>query len=168
MEGTQEAGEAQEKPALIPLTRGKFAVVDAADFEMLMRTKWHASRRVHSGIFYAAGEIDGVRVYMHRLLSGAKGGQCTDHRNGNSLDNRRCNLRIATRAENQMNQKGHGGTSKFKGVHKVPSGRWKVQIRCRNQVYTIGTFGTEEEGARAYDEAARRLHGEFARLNFSP
>jgi hypothetical protein len=91
-----------------------------------------------------------------------------DHKNCNGLDNRRENLRKATTAENMRNsmKRGHS-SSRFKGVSLVQRTKeWDVSIRMNYESIRIGRFTSEEEAARAYDEAARRLHGEFARVNF--
>jgi hypothetical protein len=93
-----------------------------------------------------------------------------DHVNGDGLDNRRENLRVATHAQNASNRGVRvNNTSGFKGVHANHSGRgkqWFAYITTNYKRQHLGMFGTAEEAARAYDAAAVRLHGEFARLNF--
>jgi hypothetical protein len=90
---------------LIPLTKGYFAKVDATDYEYLAQYQWHAVRK-RSGAeqcaVYAAGYIDGQRIYMHRLLCA---GRAVDHINGDSLDNRRANLRPSNAGLNNMNRR---------------------------------------------------------------
>lgn len=88
-----------------------------------------------------------------------------DHINGNGLDNRRCNLRICTQAENVRNNRGRMGmTSQYKGVSKW-EGQWIATITSHGKQVRIGQFATEHEAALAYDAAARELHGEYAHLN---
>lgn len=107
---------------------------------------------------------------MHRLILGLEHGDKRegDHEDGNGLDNRRsCNLRIATHQQNTHNQRSLKGMSKFKGVrwhrrHK----RWEARIRVNYKLLHIGSFVGEKDAARAYDRAALRHHGIFAKLNF--
>lgn len=102
---------------------------------------------------------------MHRLLMDAGKGQQIDHANGDGLDNRRANLRFCTSSQNNWNSKPKGN-SPYKGISQRASGKWYAMI-CRDRKhYWLGMHDTPEEAARAYDEAAKRLHGEFARLNF--
>ena len=102
---------------------------------------------------------------MAYALVGAGRGQTVDHINGDRLDNRRANLRLCDRAQSTWNRGPRGGR-KFKGVTMLPSGRWQSYITARGCQQYLGLFNTAEEAAAAYDDAARRLHGEFARLNF--
>jgi hypothetical protein len=163
-----------ERGLLIPnrmrLTRGFFARIDEEDFIKLWDKKWTylASK---SGTGYAVHHyrVNGksYSIMMHRFLMNAPRHMTVDHINGDGLDNRRCNLRLATPGENSRNRKPPKG-SKFKGVHKSKSltkpflSRITVEARS---IY-LGSFETPEEAARVYDDAARLHHGEFARLNF--
>jgi hypothetical protein len=104
---------------------------------------------------------------MHRLILGAPDDMHVDHVNGNGLDNRRNNIRIASRAENMANRKKHkNNTSGFMGVWQAASGRWRARLWHNNKRHNLGTYDTREEAAHAYDAMARKLHGEFATLNF--
>ena len=91
----------------IPLTGGNFAIVDDEDHERVSKNKWQLNSRhgVKDPIFYARAKINTKIVQMHRVILNAKNGQYIDHINGNGLDNRKCNLRFATRSQNLMNQK---------------------------------------------------------------
>jgi len=90
-----------------------------------------------------------------------------DHTDGNGLNNCRANLRSATQSQNGMNRRKQGNKSGYKGVSRATnSNRWQARIRVNRKATHIGTFDTRIEAARAYDEAALVLHGEFARLNF--
>jgi hypothetical protein len=112
-----------------------------------------------------------VRVLLHRFILGAAPGTMIDHKNGNGLDCTRENLRLATRSQNQHNagRRMYAGarSSRFKGVHwHRVTGKWVAQIMAARKYHYLGLFIDEEQAARAYDAAARELHGEFAQLNF--
>ena len=106
---------------------------------------------------------------MHRVVAERAGllvpGKDIDHWDLDRLNNRRANLRPATCGQNAMNSVGRVGGVGFKGVTKLPSGKWMAQISAEKVHHYLGTFATVEEAARAYNEAATRLHGAFARLN---
>lgn len=158
----------------VPLTQGKFARVDATDFADVSRWNWCVFQSGgKKGPEYAARgrtpeeiEATGKRsvVLLHRYLMGEPSADI-DHRNGDGLDDRRKNLRIATSSQNGANSRSRKGTSKFKGVSRS-RGHWRAAMRYNYKTIHLGRFDTEEEAARAHDEAARRLHGEFARVNF--
>jgi hypothetical protein len=152
----------------IPLTQGKLALVDDADFETLSKFPWHLTA---GG--YAAKNVlteNGKRtiVLMHRLLMNPHAGLHVDHIDGNKLDNRRNNLRLCTSGENLMNSKGQSRRvySKFKGVtwDKARS-KWVAQIQAEKRHKMLGRFATEEQAAIAYNIAAQSMHGEFAYIN---
>lgn len=110
----------------------------------------------------------GVRrkLTLHRLITGANGTLKVDHINGNTLDNRRCNLRLATNAENLRNMRVRGGTSRYKGVYHRPDGLWRSQIMHSYKRMNLGNYETEEAAAKVYDRMAIELFGPYARLNF--
>ena len=151
----------------IPLTRGKYAIVDAADYEALSRYKWFATGDEHRG-FYAARR-DGTKVLlMHRAIMNPPEGMVIDHINNNSLNNRRHNLRICTQKQNARSARpSRRASSRFKGVyfHKK-TGKWVATIGHNGQTIHLGSFATEIQAAKAYDRKARELFGEFAYLNF--
>lgn len=156
----------------IQLTQGKVALVDDADYAELSKYKWCAWRI--GGNWYSKRGI-GTRksftqVYMHRVIMGALPGQQVDHINGDGLDNRRCNLRIATMAQNQANRRKSPGTSSaYKGVTlDTKKGGWIAYIKVRQKRIHLGHFADEVDAARAYDAAALKYFGEFARPNFNP
>jgi hypothetical protein len=154
----------------IALTRGKVALVDDQDHDRLSRYSWYASRS--GGVWYAkTGIWDGRRtaqIAMHRLLINADAGQLIDHINGNGLDNRRSNLRLCCKAQNQQNQRARKNcSSRYKGVSfDAYTGRWRAKVKAYGRITDCGRFANEEDAARAYDAAAIKVHGRFARLNF--
>ncbi len=154
----------------IPLTQGKVALVDDADYPELSKYKWcaqHTEARWYA-IRFDVGRMGRCRIPMHRAILNAPSGLEVDHRNHNGLDNRRANLRLATKAENQRNRnKPATNTSGYKGVswHKGHN-RWQAQIRHDGRARFLGYFDTPEQAARAYDSAAIETFGEFALPNF--
>jgi hypothetical protein len=160
---------------LIALTRNKFAIVDAEDFERLKEFNWMA--RYSSLTWYAVrcARVSEKRerklVWMHNVILPPTEGKMVDHFNHNGLDNRKTNLRIATRGQNRCNcRKNKGCSSKYKGVcfHKNSrrQKQWDSYINVNGRRISLGDYKTEIEAARAYDVAARKYHGEFAGLNF--
>lgn len=155
---------------IISLTKGQQAIVDDADYEWLSRFKWSAVSNPTYGFYAVRYEREsGVRkvILMHRVIMQAADDFEIDHRNGNTLDNQRANLRVATRAENAQNRsKFKNNTTGYKGVCKDKrNGRFRADIRCKGVKYSLGYFPTAIDAARAYDAAAMRMHGEFAVCN---
>ena len=150
--------------AAIPLSRGLWAWIDTADLPLVVGYSWSAWPDKNT--FYARSSTG---LKLHRIVLGLAPGDPlqADHINGNGLDNRRNNLRRATAAQNVANRSSRSGaTSRYKGVcwskqHKT----WKAQITVDGRQTFLGLFGCEEDAARAYDDAAVGVHGEYARIN---
>lgn len=152
---------------LIPLHgkygNGKFAIVDEEDFATLVQYKWRAVKK--GSTYYAArsprkelGEAN--HILMHTVLLKVPAGHTIDHKNNNGLDNRKHNLRPATPTQQVRNCRKRK-SSLFKGVHLLKrTGKYVANIR-------LGSFNSAEEAARAYDNAAVKLFGEFASINFN-
>lgn len=136
--------------------------VDTDDVARISGRRWHLD-----GSGYATSRVNGIYTKMHCLVMGQKG---VDHIDGNTFNNRKSNLRVATHQQNTFNC-GVRGDSKsgFKGVtyHKA-TGRWRARIGVNYQQINLGEFDTPEEAALAYNEAAQKYHGEFAFLNNVP
>lgn len=154
--------------AFVRSTRGATAIVDASDFAALSKWQWSSSAAGH--IYRREPKSKGARVVFlhHEILQRVEGLE-VDHINGNPADNRRVNLRYATKAQNQMNRHRVVAACGFKGVTKNKA-RWMASIKQtlggRKLRHHLGTFDTAHEAARAYDAAALRLFGEFASPNF--
>lgn len=149
----------------LDLGHGRVVLVDDADLDMLRQFKWLPVRRGQT--YYARSRFGGATIYMHRLLLLPDPDQSVDHKNGNGLDNRRANLRVADACGQARNSRKGGGVSRFRGVYlNRNTGRWYAQVSIRDRSIHLGTFDSEEEAALARDAAARVHYGEFGRFNF--
>ena len=165
----------------ILLSQGYEALVDEEDFEEFGHLRWYADVRV-----WKTGR---VHVYARRNTSRAKGCKHTtlllhreimkppegfevDHIDGNTLDCRRSNMRIARPCDNRRNVSRHldNRSSKYKGIRRANYGvgKWQACLSVKGEHHYLGTFISEIEAAEAYDKEASKLFGEFARLNFPP
>lgn len=156
----------------IPLTKGYVALVDDDLYEKIISFgKWSFHQNGYAIIQKSYKKPDGkwgVSVLrMHRLVLNANDGEFVDHINGNKLDNRRSNIRICNGAENRRNVGlRKNNISGYKGVYFAkPKGFFTAQITFENKKIHLGCFTCPIEAARAYNEAAKKYHGEFARLN---
>jgi len=156
----------------IYLGDGFWTIVDPADYHWIGKFKWIYWGGGKNN--YAVGELKighkkTKKVYMHRLIMRAPKGKLVDHGNGDGLDNRRANLRLATRSQNMMNRSKtkKKTSSRYIGVcFDKGCKRWRAAIRVRHKQRHLGSFKSEIAAACAYDNAARKYHKEFARLNF--
>ena len=152
----------------IPLTGGKFALIDQDDIPKVSKHSWY----LHKGTTnYARSWVnqDGGRMSLrlHRFILNIDDPKIkVDHIDGNGLDCRKSKLRVVNNSENRMNTFKKTGQTKYKGVAILPDGKFKANIRADNQNHYLGRFVTAEAAARAYDSKARELHGEFGRYNF--
>lgn len=155
----------------IKLSQGKFALVDDEDFEWLNQFKWFAHYELRPNAFYANRNVPkehkGEPVRMARLIMNTPKGMVCDHINGDTLDNRKSNLRNCSVAQNNMNRNGVGGTySGYKGVFPAGTSGWFSRIGYQGKKIYLGFFLDPTEAAKFYDKKAIELHGEYARLNF--
>ena len=159
-----------DKMKRIPLTQGKFAIVDDDKYDWLNQWKWcaHKNGNNHYAVRSSSRKTGKKSIKMHRLILGLQpnDGKITDHLNTNALDNRRVNLRICTTSENARNQKPRRN-KKYKGIyfHKYAK-KWFSRIYYQQCRIWLGSFDNKIEAAKAYDKAAKKLYGEFARTNF--
>ncbi len=151
-----------ENTKLIPLTKGKFAMVDAADYEGLSQFKWHAIKVADN--YYACRKKGSKSILMHRAIMQPPEGKVVDHKDHTTLNSHRCNLRICTQAQNRYNTRVFGKHTTFKGVRRRGN-KWEAKLRCRGRWYNAGLFDDPVAAARARDRMARALYGEYAWLN---
>jgi hypothetical protein len=157
----------------IRLTEGKLTIVDPDDYYRLSDFDWLTCGRDDN--LYAARVIRSQTgrlktILMHRELLNAPDNFLVDHRNTSSLDNRRSNLRLATPSQNSCNcRRDKSNTySRFRGVSfSKRKKKWFSTIRNQGRKLWLGYFDNDLDAAKAYDEAARKYHGDFARLNFA-
>jgi len=149
------------------LTRGKTSLVDSADAAWVGQWSWCAYRGPHNDWYAVRTDYGGDTqrtVRLHRALLSAPAELEVDHRNGEPLDNRRANLRLATNAQNAQNKRrGKRNSSGYKGVVWVAHcGKWEARIVAHGRKRQLGLYRDAEDAHRAYCAAAARLHGEFA------
>ena len=163
-------GTARAMIEKITLNNGLVALVDEEDYPDVVPFTWTAWKP--NDIWYAVsgtGFGRGGLITMHRLITDADTGLFVDHINGDGLDNRRCNLRVCTPTQNAYNKAPQQGKlySKYKGVTWFKrDNKWKAQIMKDGKNYHLGYFADELDAALAYDKAARKEWGEFAKTNF--
>lgn len=146
----------------------KIIILDEEDFKSL--PSGHYFKLDKDGYpllyFYSKETRREENVRLGRWVMHNPKGLLVDHINHNILDNRRCNLRATTAAQNSRNRRPHKNTtSRFKGVCRTRSGKWQAQIKVDLKSVYLGMFDDELEAAKAYNEAARKAYGEYAYLN---
>ncbi len=156
----------------IPLTQGKFAIVDDEDYDYLMQWKWFAAKDKNT--YYAkrnqvVAEIKfgekRTTLSMHRIIMKTPIGMEVDHRDHNGINNRKKNMRNCSHMHNLQNKISIIGTSQYKGVYKRGC-KWIAAIRHNRKIRHIGIYLSEETAAKAYDEKAVECFGAFAHTNF--
>ncbi len=144
-----------------PLTNGGTTLIDAEDIPKLQGHSWYQ----HMG--YARARVPEGEIHLSHVILPCPVGFYIDHINRDKLDNRKANLRVVTRSQNNANRRSFANsTSKYKGVHwNKKSGLWEAAIRKDNKQVSLGMYKTELAAASAYNDSARRIWGEYAVLN---
>jgi len=151
----------------VPLTQGASTLIDERDWPRVAPLRWCLFRAGAHWPYAATGRRGGGLVLLHRFLLDAPPHLHVDHKNGDTLDNRRPNLRLVSPAENHANQRHFGTSSRYRGViwHR---GKWRAVVVARGVRHYLGRFADEEAAARAVDASLRVAWGDHARLNFPP
>jgi hypothetical protein len=145
----------------VPLSKGLYATVDAADYDRVNQYRWCASSCGHK--IYAVRNVKHRTVFMHRFIMKPPRGKFIDHIDGNGLNNRRANLRFCNQQQNNFNR--HGG-GRFRGVQKYPrSEKYRGVVHKNGKAYCTRVFDNPIDAARARDQLAIKHHGPFAYLN---
>jgi hypothetical protein len=154
--------------AYVPLTKGYTAIIDAADAHIVDKYNWTASEQPRSVYAYRQ-DCSGpkrITIPMHRLIMGKPCEFQIDHIDGDGLNNRRCNLRLATKAQNAHNSRVRSDNkSGYKGVSwNKKAGKWVAQIQINTKTKYLGLFTTPEDAYAAYCKASAKFHGDFGRV----
>jgi len=158
-----------DNTAYVTLTQGYKAIIDISDVDKISNFNWHACVKDHAVYAFRGGQLNKIkfRIPMHHVILPLIDGYEVDHINLDTLDNRFSNLRYATRQQNASNRglpKNNSTGIKGVGWHKA-SKKWRATITCGQKSFHIGLFENQTDAVIAYNDAAKRLHGEFARLN---
>lgn len=153
----------------IPLSQNKFALVDDEDYEGLYKYNWFYVNEyaVRTKLIFEMEKQPQKTIRMHRVINNTPDGFETDHINHNKLDNRKVNLRNVTRSQNAKNRKKKAkASSEYKGVywHKNRK-KWSVRIFFNKKRFYLGSYISELKAAKIYNQAAKKLFGEYAYLN---
>ena len=158
--------------AFVPLTKGFVSIIDSADAELVGQFNWYARTGIRETPYAIRVDQRGeknLHIGLHRMLLNPPKGLHVDHVDGNGLNNRRSNLRVATPAENQRNRGLHiNNTSGYKGVGwDKQRGKWLAQIELSGKTTRLGRYATKELAHAAYCEAAKMHFGQFANFGNS-
>jgi len=151
----------------IQLNNGVITIVDDEDYEYLNQWKWYLLKSHTNYYAIRTQRPENKLLQLHRIVMKAKKGEIIDHINGNKLDNRKSNLRICTQAQNNQNRKiSKLNKSGYNGVSwSIRNKKWVAQIACENKKIHIGYYIDPIDAAKAFNNAAQKYHGEFAKLN---
>ncbi len=139
---------------LIMLNTGNYVMVDDEWEEVLRKIDWTENRAKHSKTSYAHARVNGIPIYMHRLITSAPVGSYVDHVNHNGLDNQLENLRVVTQTRNMYNRREKDHSSQYFGVFKQKDrNKFRAVVKDPHLGRTyLGSFNTQEEAALAYNK----------------
>lgn len=149
---------------VVPLTMGLETLIDEEDLPLVEPFMWQASKvastnkrdYIYAASYFGRKSIKQPLVYLHRFLMNPKRGQVIDHLNGDTLDNRKSNLRVCTQRENMCNQMFHR-SGKLVGAQRRDNGKFASRIKIDGKYLVLGTFNTEFEAHQAYLDAYNEL-----------
>jgi len=150
---------------------GYTVLIDDEDYEKVVALAWHVNKGNKKDVYFDHGEWDSIlkrpqNISLHRFIMGCtKGdGVIIDHKDGNTLDCRKSNLRISNSSQNSKNQKARANRSGMKGITYEPRlKRWRARITVDYKCISLGTHETPEKAHAVYNEAAIKYFEEFAR-----
>lgn len=154
--------------ALVPISDGSYAKVDVEDFDKVSRYHWHKDNAGYARTNIWGNNRKVAAPRMHRIVLGVTDRKLhVDHINGDKLDNRKANLRVVTASQNLMNRGPQANNaSGYKGVYWIKEKRkWRAEIAYSGIRKHLGYFTNVHDAARAYNEAARKYHGQHAYQN---
>ena len=152
------------------IIHGFSVVIDDEDKNAISNYNWqvndYSSERIYFYVYKRENQNKRKKIYLHRFIMKAVGGNIVDHINGNTLDCRKINMRITDRTGNARNSRiGKNNISGYKGVSWAKNARkWRVRIMFENKYKHIGYFETKEEAYSSYCESSKKYHGEFGRV----
>jgi hypothetical protein len=151
----------------VPLSKGQISLIDDEDAERVMQWKWCACWNPTTRSYVGMRNLGNRKMaYLHRFIMEATPEQEVDHKDHDTLNNQKYNLRCCLPYQNKANGRlPRSNTSGYKGIVLLESGRWSARVKYRGKTHYAGTYVTKEEAARAYNEKAKELLGEFAYLN---
>lgn len=142
--------------------------VDLEDLELANSRKWYLNMKKYASYGEGSVRLKTYRkIFFHRLVINVPNDLCVDHINRDTLDNRKINLRVVTSVQNQMNKRGYKNrSSRYKGVTwGKEAKKWEVRVMLKGKQHFVGRFNDELDAAKAYNDRARDLFGEFAYQN---
>lgn len=152
--------------AIIRLNNDRECIIDDSDYEYISQYRWYYAKHGYAARTVRSGGLK-KNVYMHRFIMGAKRGEVIDHKNRNTLDNRRGNLRICTVRDNASNKRiQDNNTVGFKGIYRrKENGKWQAEIKINGKKRALGCYQFKEQAAMVYDIWAIFYYGEYALTN---
>jgi hypothetical protein len=147
----------------IPLTKGHVAFIDKDDFDKVKDYAWWSDYDKVLDSFYAKGWIDGKNIRMHRLILNVPTNTIVDHKDHNTLNNKKNNLRLCTQSQNCQNKRMQSDNSTgYKGVYlEKKTNKYRSKIRINGKLKHLGYYSTAIEAYTAYKTVAEKIHGEF-------
>lgn len=152
----------------------KECIIDTEDYDKIKKFRWYILHNIKGHSFYAITNIyknkKRLGLLLHRVIMSPPKEVLIDHVNHNGLDNRKNNLRLCTHQENSRNCKKYKSNKNiFKGVRQRNElKKWQARLKFNDKTIHLGSFDDPIQAAKAYNEKAKELFGEFSCLNEIP